>query len=192
MLSNCKYLLNNDKYILTIGNIWFKVDLSSCEGVLIMLKIPKKISIHISITICVLFFLICVAGLFVLPTLVELLIDLPDNIGNRGEITPFGRAFVHTMAYAVLAPVLLADGLMFALLLRVRQGKVFTEISVALIRGVSWCCFLLCAAFCGLGIYFQLAFVVAFAAVFLGTCLRVVKNVIEEATRIKSEHDLTV
>lgn len=157
-----------------------------------MLRIPSKLSIHISIAICVLFFLICVAGVFVLPALVELLIDLPDSIGSRSGITPIGRTFVHTMAYAVLAAVLLADGLMFALLLRVRRGKVFTAASVALIRGVSWCCFLLCAAFCGLGVYFRLAFVVAFAVIFLGTCLRVVKNVIEEATRIKSEHDLTV
>ena len=132
------------------------------------------------------------AGLFILPSLVEVLLGLPGYKGSRNEITQVGRIFVHTMAYLVLGSVLLADGLMFALLLRVRRGKVFTAASVALIRGVSWCCFLLCAAFCGLGIYFLLSFVVAFAAVFLGTCLRVVKNVIEEATEIKSEHDLTV
>ena len=34
--------------------------------------------------------------------------------------------------------------------------------------------------------------VLAFAAVFLGICLRVVKNVLEEGAEIKSENDLTV
>ena len=157
-----------------------------------MLKIPKKLSVNLSIAISVVLFLICVAGAFIMPALVNLLIDTPDNIGNRGDIREVGRVFVHAMAYLVLAAVMLADYLMFRLLFRVREGEVFTAKSVALIRGVSWCCYLLCAAFCGIGIYFQLAFIVAFAALFLGTCLRVVKNVIEEATEIKSENDLTV
>ena len=164
----------------------------SCKGVVMMFRISSKLSTHLSLAICTVFFLICVAGLFVLPALTELFISYPDGIGNRGEIAQSGRSFVLAMAYLGLGAVLLADGLMFALLLRVRRGLVFTAKSVALIRSVSWCCFLLCAAFCGLGRWFQLAFVVAFAAVFLGACLRVVKNVIEEATEIKSEHDLTV
>jgi len=157
-----------------------------------MLKIPSRVSINISITISVVFCLICVAGIFVMPALANALIDTPDNIGDRDRITDMGRVFVHAMAYLVLVSVILADGLMFALLMRVRAGKVFDPRSIALIRGVSWCCFLMCAAFCGLGTYFQLAYIVAFAAVFLGTSLRVVKNVIEEATLIKSENDLTV
>ena len=157
-----------------------------------MLKIPSKYSINISIAISVVLFIICIAGIVIMPTLVDILINIPDTLGNRDEITGAGRVFVHCMAYLVLASVMLADVLMFMLLRRVKDGYVFTAASVALIRGVSWCCFLLCAAFCGLGIYFQLAFIVAFAATFLGTCLRVVKNVIEEATQIKCENDLTV
>lgn len=157
-----------------------------------MFRISRKLSIYLSLTICAVFFLVCVAGLFVLPSLTQMLMDLPDNVGSRGGVTQGGRTFVLAMAYFGLGAVLLADGLMFALLLRVRRGEVFTGGSVALIRAVSWCCFLLCAAFCGLGRWFRLAFMAAFAAVFLGACLRVVKNVIEEATEIKSEHDLTV
>ena len=37
-----------------------------------------------------------------------------------------------------------------------------------------------------------IGFVLAFVAILLGLCLRVVKNVIEEATEIKAENDLTV
>ncbi len=157
-----------------------------------MLKIPKTLSVYISLGISVLLFLVCIAGIFVLPTLVDILINTPDNIGNRDFITAPGRTLLHVLSYLVLLCVLLADILMFWLLLRVKGGLVFTDRSVALIRGVSWCCFLLSLLFCGIGLYFQLAFLIAFAGIFLGTCLRVVKNTIEEATQIKSENDLTV
>lgn len=157
-----------------------------------MLKIPSKWSVWLSIALSVVFFGICVAGTVVMPPLVTMLIDLPDNIGSRDAITDGGRVLVMILAYMALAVVMLADGLLFWLLQRVRRGQVFTPTSVSLIRGVSWCCFLLCGVFCGLGFYFQLAFIVAIMAVFLGLCLRVVKNVIEEATHIKSENDLTV
>lgn len=157
-----------------------------------MLKIKSNHSISLSIILSVLFFISCIVGAFFMPSLTEMLINVTDNIGSRANITDIGRIFVLALAYAVLAVLIFADTLLFSLLLRVRSGLVFTEKSVALIRGVAWCCLLLGAVFCGLGIYFQLAFIVAFAAIFLGLCLRVVKNVIEEATEIKSENDLTV
>ena len=157
-----------------------------------MLKIPKTLSVTLSLVIAALFFAACIAGLFILPGLTQMLVDLPDNIGNRDAITEGGRALVLAVAYGIVATFLLADVLLFAILLRVKKALVFTEQTVALIRGVSWCCLLLCPLFGILGYFFQLALLVAFLAVFLGLCLRVVKNVIEEATQIKNENDLTV
>lgn len=157
-----------------------------------MLKISNKHSINLSIIISVLFFVICIAGAFIMPKLVPMLIDTPDNIGNRADITVGGRTFVMVISYLLLAVFVAADALLFKLLMNVKKELVFTSQSVGLIRGVSWCCFAVCLLFCGLGLYFQLAFVVAFMAVFLGLCLRVTKNVIAEATEIKSENDLTV
>ncbi|MBQ7302829.1 MAG: DUF2975 domain-containing protein [Clostridia bacterium] len=157
-----------------------------------MLKCSKQVSLYLSLGIATVFFLVCIVGLFVLPTLTEMLIDLPDNVGDRDSITEGGRVLVLAVAYGVVAVFMLADGLLFALLLRVKRGLVFSAATVSLIRGVAWCCFLLCVLFSVLGRYFQLAFLVAFLAAFLGLCLRVVKNVIEEATAIKAEQDLTV
>lgn len=157
-----------------------------------MLKISNKISINLSIVIAVLFLVACVAGAFIMPTLVNMLIDTLDNIGNRGDITQTGRILVHIASYLILAVFAVADILMFFLLFRVKKGLVFTEISVSLIRRVSWCCFAVCLLFAFLGIYFQLSFIVAFLGIFLGVCLRVIKNVIAEATEIKNENDLTV
>lgn len=157
-----------------------------------MLKVSNKFSINLSIVISLLFFAACVAGVFIMPTLTNMLIDTPDNIGNRGEITETERLLVHIAAYLILAVFMFADVLMFTLLQRVKNGLVFTEKTVSLIRGVSWCCFAVCLLFAFLGIYFQLSFIVAFLGVFLGVCLRVIKNVIAEATEIKNENDLTV
>ena len=157
-----------------------------------MPKIPKQYSITISICLAVLMFVTCIAGAFVMPTLSEMLINTKDNIGNRDNITALGRVFVLVLAYLILADVVCADVLLFILLLRVRKGLVFTRKSTELVRGISWCCIGLMLLFGLLGIYFQLAFIVAFAAMFLGLCLRVVKNVLEEASDIKMENDLTV
>lgn len=157
-----------------------------------MLRVSNKFSINLSIVISLLFFAACVAGAFIMPTLTNMLIDTPDNIGNRGEITETERLLVHIAAYLILAVFMFADVLMFTLLQRVKNGLVFTEKTVSLIRGVSWCCFAVCLLFAFLGIYFQLSFIVAFLGVFLGVCLRVIKNVIAEATEIKNENDLTV
>ena len=157
-----------------------------------MLKISNKASINISLIVAAIFMVACIFAAFIMPPLVQMLINLPDNIGNRGDITNTGRIFVLIMSYVMLLILSLADTFMIILLLRVKKSLVFTDKSIALIRGISWCCFVICIVFALLGIYFQLSFILAFFAVFLGISLRVVKNVIEEATEIKSENDLTV
>ena len=157
-----------------------------------MPKISKKLSTTLSLILAVFFFLCCVAGLFVLPTLTEMLINLPDNIGNRASITSLGRTLCLVSAYGIVLDMMLADAMLLQLLLRVRKGQVFTDRSVSLIRGVSWCCLGLCIPFGYLGLYFQLSWIVCLLAVFLGLCLRVCKNAFEEATQIKQENDLTV
>lgn len=157
-----------------------------------MLKIPKNLSTSLSLALAVFFFACCVAGLFVLPALTEMLINTPDNIGSRSDISPLGRTLCLVSAYCIVLDMMLADGLLFCLLLNVRKGDVFTSRAVSLIRGVSWCCLALCVPFGFLGIYFQLAWLVCFLAVFLGLSLRVCKNAFEEAVEIKQENDLTV
>lgn len=157
-----------------------------------MFKISRNFSTILSLIIAVFFFVCCAAGLFILPKLTEILINIPDNIGNRGEITQAGRTLSLICAYAIVLDMMLADSLLFVLLLRVRKGLVFTDCTVSLIRGVSWCCLGLCIPFGLLGIYFLLAWIVCLLAVFLGICLRVCKNAFEEATQIKQENDLTV
>lgn len=157
-----------------------------------MFKVSRKISLTLSMVIAVVFFGVCVYGMVILPRLVEMFVNIPDKTGSCAAVTDKEQLFILIMAYLILLIIMVAVIMMLTLLRRVYCGKVFTPASVALIRGVSWCCFLLCLVFGVLGKYFLLSYVVALAAVFLGLCLRVVKNVIEEATEIKMENDLTV
>ena len=157
-----------------------------------MLKISQKLSTSLSLVMAVFFFACCVAGLFVLPTLTRLLLNLPDNIGHRGDISQLGRTLCLVSAYGIVLDMMLADVLAFLLVLRVRRGLVFTDRAVAYIRGISWCCVVLCIPFAFLGYYFLLSWMVCLMALFLGLCLRVCKNAFEEATTIKQENDLTV
>ena len=157
-----------------------------------MLKIPSKISITVSIAVSVVFFALCIAFGFYMPEFAKLMVRAANDLGIA-DVTASGENVVLGLAYVSLVLIVVIDVLLFVLLLRVKASKVFTSESVALIRGVSWGCYLVAAVFCGLAYYFTfVALVIAFVTAFLGLCLRVVKNVIEEATEIKSENDLTV
>ncbi len=155
-----------------------------------MLKISSKASIILSLVFSAIFFVLLLVGAVIMPSVLEYFLN---GLQGAGVSSPFfNSTFLLLMAYGVLAVAFLADTLLFLLLLRIRAGLVFTSRSVSLIRGVSWCCFLLGALFIVLAYPFPAALVVTFAAVFLGLCLRVVKNVMEEAVEIKTENDFTV
>ena len=157
-----------------------------------MMKISSKASTNLSIALSVVFFAAIIFGAFLMPYFVNMLVGTPEEIAQRPFFVAEGKNIILGVAYGVLAFATLADVLLFVLLLRVRSEQVFTEKSVALIRGISWCAVAIGVLFFVLGYYFKLAIVVGVAAVFLGLCLRVVKNVIETATEIKCENDLTV
>jgi O-antigen/teichoic acid export membrane protein len=120
------------------------------------------------------------------------MIDTKDNLGNRENITDLGRGLILADAYAMLTIAYLAVALLYLLVRTILRGEVFGKKTVRLLAAVSWCCFAEGALVVLLTVWFQLAAVVALAACFVGLCLRVVKNVIEEATRIKAENDFTI
>ena len=148
-----------------------------------MLKIDNKVSSALTMALAVLFFaglIGCAVG--IVPYL--------NTVGDTIEAAD--RPVIIGIGYAVLVLAARAYGLLIALRRRVQKEAVFTAESVALLRGISWCCVAAGALFVWLGSYFLLSYAVAFVAVLVGICLRVVKNVIAEATEIKSENDLTV
>ncbi len=152
-----------------------------------MLKISKNASLVISKVLTVLFFVVLICSTVILPHFVQLIAP--------AAVRPLGlRDGVLIMAagYLILLFAMLADVLLFRLLSLVHRGEVFTVKAVALIRGVSWCAIAVSIVFLLVTWYYLIAIVLSFTAVLLGLCLRVVKNVVEEATAIKAENDLTV
>ena len=152
-----------------------------------MLRISKNASVTISLILTGLFFAVLVFCLFIMPGFVRIILPVSPRTIMTGDV-----ALITAVGYCVLVLAMLADVLLFRLLLLVRAGEVFTLRSVALIRGVSWCAIAVSLLFLFMARYFLIALALAFTAVLLGLCLRVVKNVVEEATAIKAENDLTV
>ena len=83
---------------------------------------------------------------------------------------------------------------LWRLLGNLRQGLVFTQENVRLLRIVSWCC-VGAAIVCLLSLpwlWFLAVIVVAAAAGFMALIVRIVKNVFQQAIAMKDELDLTV
>lgn len=157
-----------------------------------MMKISSKASTTLSQILSVVFFVAIIFGAFLMPFFINMLVGTQEDTAQSSFFAAHEKEIILTLAYLVLALAMIADVFLFFLLRRVQRELVFTEKSVALIRSISWCTVAIGVLFFVLGYYFKLALVVAVAAVFLGLCLRVVKNVIEKASEIKRENDLTV
>lgn len=155
-------------------------------------RIDKKVSEAISLAATVIFLIALAVCIVLMPRICRGLIDAKGEMSPRFTVGQAGRTVICCLGYACSAIMATAGISCLMLLLRVRSGNVFTDKTVALIRLISWCCFPAALIFGVLGIWFTVSIGVAFMAFFAGVCLRVVKNVMEEATEIKNENDLTV
>lgn len=156
-----------------------------------MPKINRKLSVLISLVLTALMFAAGVAAAFFIPSAVRFIAEIPDA-GGRPPLSGQQLRMIGIDAYAVLALMLAGLGLLFALLILVRKGRVFTPTAVELIRYISWCLIFMGMLLAALTFFFRSAIFVGGAVLFVGLTVRVVKNVIEEAVYIKEENDLTV
>lgn len=151
-----------------------------------MLKIDQKASVALSMVLngimAVVIGVICAC----LPEWLRWLLvifEKPEELFVPTLVTVY---FTAVLAYVAIV-------LLFILLNCIRNGEVFTDKTVAILRVISWLFF--AAAFCylALGIEFRVfGMLIAFVCAFLGMILRVVKNSFEKAAEIKAENDFTV
>lgn len=78
------------------------------------------------------------------------------------------------------------------LLRNIQAARVFLPVNVKLLRQISWCCFAACGICLCCTPAWPSLFLVATAAAFVGLIVRIVKNVFEQAIRMKDELDFTV
>ncbi len=97
-----------------------------------------------------------------------------------------------TYLYVCSVPAYIVLIQLFRLLGRISNGEVFTMQNTTCLRSVSWCC-LLVGMFSVpfIAMWFSIA-LVALAAGLAGLILRVVKNVFEQAVKMKDELELTI
>lgn len=150
-----------------------------------MLKISKRASCTLSQILTAAVFVLLTAALFLLPPVLRFIMDV------------FGKPesyFLPTLIlfYVSLPPAFAADISLHLLLRNVRQEQIFTAKSSVYLCAISWCCMLETVIFFVLGFWYLTLFLLSFAALFIGVILRVVKNVIEEASAIKAENDFTI
>ena len=157
-----------------------------------MLHRSQKISVIISMALIFLLLLALFFVAYFLPGIVNSLIETNDMIGNRQAMSENQKLFVLVDAYCMIAVAFVAAVLLYFLLFIILKGRVFSKSTARLLSAISWCCFaitLLSALLLG---FFQLASFLGIGTAFVGLCLRIVKHVIEEATRIKAENDFTI
>ncbi len=160
-----------------------------------MPKIPKNISVGISVFMSVVFMLIFGASIFALPLLVDNLSILSDSFDSFASKELFGisgKFFFYLVCYSAAIIAEACCIAIFFLLSQVRKGEIFTAKSVSLIRYISWGAVLIGFVFIFAQYFYPPSFIFSLTGIFLGLCIRVVKNTIEEATQIKNENDLTV
>ena len=154
--------------------------------------LSNRTSTVISLVLALLLIPALLFVLWWLPDVVDAMLNIPDNLGNRLEMKEWERTAVLFAAYLIVFVAFVTVGFLIALLRLTLTEAIFSQTALHVLRWLSLCCFAIGLLFCYVGIYFQLAFCVMLAAFCLGVSLRVVKNVIEEATRIKSENDFTI
>ena len=78
------------------------------------------------------------------------------------------------------------------LLASIGRGDVFCAQNARSLRIISWCCIAAGLVYLAGGAWDAYLLILAAAAGFVGLILRVLKNVFEEAVRIKEENDYTI
>ena len=110
---------------------------------------------------------------------------------QRGDPWQYA-AFTVASVYLCSVPAWLTLWSLRRLLRNLRQGAVFTQENVRLLRTVSWCC-AAAALVTALNTVYYLPFLfLAVAEGFMALIVRIVKNAFQEAAAMRSELDLTI
>ena len=151
-------------------------------------KKSVKLSIFVCAFLCVLLLVLILFG----PQLFEFYMTAYRGFSKNGEAiknlkTVFCGAFYPSAAFA---SVILYS--LIKLLINIKNENIFIPKNAGYLKRVSWCCFVIAAiTFVG-GLFYMPFLFVSAAGGFVGMLLRVLKNIMQTATEIREENDLTI
>jgi len=144
-------------------------------------------SVQLSLVCTKIVILLVVVCAAFMPKIITRYIDYSYFPVEAGNLHPF-----MAILYICCVPAMAALICLHILLGNIKKEKIFVQGNVALLRAISLCCFAAAFVMVFAARYYLFFGLMAIAIAFIGLILRVVKNVIEEAVRIKSENDLTI
>lgn len=152
----------------------------------------KNKSVTLSIVCCFAFAAILAAAVFIGPLLIKLWFVSYRGWDADGDaigriLSLFCACFYPSVPFGFLTLYSLLK-----MLFNIRREEIFITQNVKYLRRISWSCIAVSIiTFVG-GIFYLPFLCVAVAAAFVGLMLRTVKNVMQNATEIKEENELTI
>ena len=112
------------------------------------------------------------------------------HLRNMGGLHQCLSFMISLYTLSIFAWILLWN--MWKLLSNMDKGDVFTAANIKHLRTVSWCCGLAAVICAASAVYYPPFLFAAAAAAFMMLIVRIVKNVFQTASEMKSELDLTI
>lgn len=146
----------------------------------------KKRSILLSKVFIIVFLLVFAACMIGGPWLVDWVM-LSSRRAQEWQV-PWFLATIYAGGVLVLAIL----GLLLAVVWNVGRGIVFDRRNIGRLRLISWLCMAGAAVCLASSFYYLPWLIVCMAGAFIGLMVRIVKNILAEATLLKEENDYTI
>ena len=152
----------------------------------------KDKSVALSIGVCFLFVVILTLALFLGPLAMKIWFTSYRGLTADSPILEKMLTLFYICFYSCAPFAYLTLYSLLRLLFHIKEEDTFTMQNVKYLRRISWCCIAVSVITFAGGIVYLPFFCIAVAAAFVGLMLRVVKNVMQSATEIKAENELTI
>ncbi len=143
----------------------------------------RKVSLYASMLVTAILFVFIIAACLFLPKILEMYSDFRGGINCTDLMIAL---------YFSALPGLICCVSLLKLLFNIHKDEIFVHKNVTLLQILSYCCFFVGLEYIVLGHKYISMLFFAFAALFIGLILRVVKNVFDKAIELREENDYTI
>lgn len=149
-------------------------------------------SLFLSRTLTIATLIMAIAALFCIPVISEWYAALSEKTDLHGVMP--------VVLYISDGLAIFALWQLHKLLRNIHAQRVFVTENATCFRLISWCCFAVAAVwlfttfwqFVYLTFWRFVAFLIAFMAAFVGLIIRVIKNLLDAAVKLREENDYTI